>query len=133
MPVTIDQLRELVGPDTVLACKGIGKHTAGCIAEHCGSISTDAVVEWFRANCTTAKEVKTNIRACCRNANGGKEIVRADGSMYRVPNVSEGAACGLLDALIQREAFDGNLMADVRAMRSKMRGYATTAATAKAK
>jgi hypothetical protein len=131
--MSVEQLRELVGPDSVLACKGIGKFTAACIGEQCGSVNTDAVVEWFRANCTTAKEVKTNIRKCCPNANAGKEIIRADGSMYKVPNVSEGAACGLLDELIRREAFDGKLMTDVRAMRSKMRGYNTTAATAKAK
>lgn len=117
----MDEALEFLGHDSVMTVPHIKKHMARQIYEDCGTYKINEVVGCFR-ELQTPKEVRDKVRRCCPNARGGQEIMRKDGTTYRVPHYNERAACALLDLLIEKGAWHGELMNQVRRMREKMRG-----------
>lgn len=112
---------DVLGPDSVFGVPYIKREMAKCIFADCGSYSLEEVARCF-GRCTSTLEVRTKVRCCCKNPRGGQEIMRKDGTVYKVPTINERAACALLDELIRRGAWEGELLEKVKRMRAKMRG-----------
>ena len=116
-----DPALAVLGPDSIFSLPYIKLEIAKCVYADCGTYSMTEVTRCF-GRCQTAKEVRDKVRCCCKNPRGGQEIMRKDGTMYKVPTINERAACSLLDALINRGAWEGELLENVKKMRAKMRG-----------
>jgi hypothetical protein len=112
---------EFLGPDSVMKIPFVKEHIAQMIFEDCGTYKTNEVVQCY-GKIRTAHDIKKKIRNCCKNARGGEVIMRKDGTTYKVPTINERAACSLLDLLIERGAWSGELLNNVQKMRTKMRG-----------